>query len=72
MMEHGLLYLLLCRAVERYHAAVTRNVCLQCFDTVGWVAEKASTILPVNTWTDEVLEWLSVWSQVQMTCMWSS
>ena len=28
--------------------------------------------LPCKKLSDEVLGWLSVWSEVQMTCMWSS
>ena len=39
---------------------------LRCFDAVGWAAGRASGLQ--NT----VLAWLSVWSEVQMTCMWSS
>ena len=34
---------------------------LKCFDTVGGRQE-----------SDEVLAWLSVWSKVQMICIWSS
>ena len=36
---------------------------LQCFDAVGWVAGRASSL------SDGVLAWLSVWSKVQ-TCIW--
>ena len=35
--------------------------CLQCFDTVGWAAGRASGL------SGGVLVWLSVWSEVQ-TC----
>jgi len=35
----------------------------QCFDTVGWARKKFS---------DGVLAWLSVWSVVQMICIWPS
>jgi len=43
--------------------------CLQCFDTVGW----ASGRYPVcKKLSDEVLAWLSVWSELQMICIWSS
>jgi len=31
------------------------------FDTVGWVSGRASSLLKL---TDEVLVWLSVWSEV--------
>ena len=36
---------------------------IQWFHTVGWVSKKLS---------DEVLAWLSVWSEVQIVCIWSS
>ena len=36
-------------------------MCLQCFDAVGWVSG-----------SHEVLVWLSVWSEVQIVCIWSS
>ena len=42
--------------------------CLQCFDTVGWAAGKASGRKKLS---GGVLEWLSVWSKVQ-TCIWPS
>jgi len=41
-------------------------VCLQCFDAVGWAAEKG--IRPVKKLSGEVLAWLSVWSEMQ-TCI---
>jgi len=43
------------------HKYVKGN-CLQCFDAVGWAAEKTN---------GGVLAWLSVWSEVQ-TCIWPS
>jgi len=43
---------------------------LQCFDTV-WLGVRKS-IRPAKKLTDEVLEWLSVWSKVQMICIWST
>jgi len=43
--------------------------CLQCFDTVGWVSGRASGLKKLG---DEVLVWLSVWSEVQIVCIWSS
>jgi len=39
--------------------------CLQCFDTVGWVAGRASGVKKLS---GEVLAWLSVWNEVQ-TCI---
>jgi len=41
---------------------------LQCFDTVGWVAGRASGLQKLS---GGVLAWLSVWSEVQ-TCIWLS
>ena len=45
-------------------------LCLQCFDSVGWASEMS--MRPVKKLTDEVLVWLSVWSEVQIVCIWSS
>jgi len=45
-------------------------LCLQFFDAVGWAAGRASGLQ--NIWSDEVLAWLSVWSKVQMICIWFS
>jgi len=45
-------------------------VCLQCFGTV-WLGVKKS-IRPVKEFSDEVLAWLSVWSEAYMICIWSS
>ena len=42
--------------------------CLQCFDTIGWASKRASGLQKLR---DEVLEWLSVWSKVQIVCLWS-
>ena len=41
---------------------------LQCFDTVGWAAGRASACKKLS---GGVLAWLSVWSKVQ-TCIWPS
>jgi len=38
-----------------------KGFCLRCCDTVGWACEN---------WV--VLVWLSVWSEVQTVCIWSS
>ena len=43
--------------------------CLQCFDTVGYVAEEHPASKKMS---DEVLMRLSVWSKVQMICTLSS
>ena len=40
------------------------QLCLQCFDTVGWAAA-------CKKLTGGVLAWLSVWSEVQI-CIWPS
>jgi len=36
---------------------------LQCLDTVGWASGRAS---------GQVLVWLSIWSDMQIVCIWSS
>ena len=36
-----------------------------------WLGGRKS-IQPVKIWSDEVLAWLSVWSEMQMICIWSS
>jgi len=38
------------------------------FYTVGSASERASGLQKLS---DEVLAWLSVWSEVQMICIWS-
>jgi len=43
--------------------------CPECFDTVGWASGRAPNLYKLS---DEVLVWLSVWSEVQIVCMWSS
>ena len=40
---------------------------LQCFDTVGWVSGRASGLYKLS---DGVLVWSSVWSKVQIVCIW--
>jgi len=46
------------------------GLCLQCFDAVGWVSGRASGVQKLS---DELLlVWLSVWSEVQIVCTWSS
>jgi len=39
------------------------------FDTVGWASGRASGL---QKFSDKVMVWLSVWSEVQIVCMWSS
>ena len=41
---------------------------LHCFDAVGWVAGRASSLKKLS---GGLLAWLSVWSKVQ-TCIWPS
>ena len=49
-----------------YHcSSFSLHCCPRCFDTVGWAVS-------VKNLSDEVLAWLSVWSEVQMICIWSS
>jgi len=52
------------------HHLLSYSHCLQCFDTVGstWLGIRKSIGL-VKTLSDEVLAWLSVWSEVQMICI---
>jgi len=45
------------------------NNCLQCTDTVGWASGRASSC---KTMSDGLLACLSVWSEAQMICIWSS
>jgi len=40
-----------------------------CFDTVGHASGRASRLQKLS---DELLVWLSVWSEVQIVCTWSS
>ena len=41
---------------------------LQCCDTVGWASGRASGLQKLS---DGVLVWLSIWSEVQIVCIWS-
>jgi len=45
------------------------QLCLQCFDTVGWVSGWAPGLYKLR---DEALVWLSVWNEVQIVFIWSS
>ena len=60
VLEKGPLNGCVCFALEFLCKWVLSVLCLQCFDTVGWVAGSGV-----------VLAWLSVWSEVQ-TCIWPS
>jgi len=60
----------LCMTQQYKFYYVCMYVCLQSFDAVGWAAGRASG-LQVNKLSGGVLEWLSVWSEVQ-TCIWPS
>jgi len=51
-----------------WDALASAGLCLQCFDTVGWAAGRASGLWKLS---GGVLAWLSVWSEVQ-TCIWPS
>jgi len=48
---------------------VAMSSCLQCSDVNGWQQEG---YLAGKKMSGEVLAWLSVWSEVQMICIWSS
>jgi len=60
------------KSIKTHGAILTLQVgncnCLQCFDADGWVAGRASGLWKLS---GEVLAWLSVWSEVQMICIWS-
>jgi len=43
--------------------------CVHCFDSVDWASEEHLVCIKLS---DEVLTWLSVWSEVQMICIWSN
>jgi len=45
------------------------SYCLQCFATCLSIR---NSIPPVKKLTDKMMAWLSVWSEVQMICIWSS
>jgi len=47
------------------HVVKPMILCLQRFDTVCWAPRRASGL------SDEVSVWLSVWSEVQIVCIWS-
>ena len=54
--------------VSEFYRFVAAMMCLQCFDAVGWVAERHPAC---NKQSGGVLAWLSVWNEVQ-TCIWPS
>ena len=49
------------------HLTLIRHI--RCFDSVGWASGRASGLWKLS---DEVLVWLSVCSEVQTVCIWSS
>jgi len=53
----------------RYCSKYSEDTCLQCFDTVGWASGRA-VHSDCKNWLTRC--WLSVWSEVQMSCIWSS
>ena len=55
--------------VISYYCMFTIKCCLQCFDTVNWASGRAYGLQKLS---DEVLVWLSVWTEVQIVCIWSS
>jgi len=48
---------------------ISAVVSVQCFGTVGWASGWVSGMWKL---IEEVLVWLSVWSKVQVICLWSS
>jgi len=53
---------------NRIYMFVQYNVCLHCLDALGWASRRASGLQKLS----DVLVWLSVWSEVQIVCIWSS
>ena len=54
---------------DRYSKQFHHKTHLQCFNTVELGSEEHPAC---KNFGDEVLAWLSVWSEVQMMCIWSS
>ena len=54
---------------DAINSSVITELCLQCSDTVSWATGRPSGLQKLS---DEVLVWLSVWSEVQIACIWSS
>jgi len=52
-------------AIHFYVTLVLVELSLQCLDTVDWASGRASSLYELS---DEVLMWLSVWSEVQTVC----
>jgi len=54
---------------DRFSKQFHHKTCLQCFNTVELGPEEHPAC---NNFSDEVLAWLSVCSEVQMICIWCS
>jgi len=54
------------------HFTLLSKVCLNCFNTVGWAASKASGLQKIEWWDAGMVICLEQWSKVQMICIWSS
>jgi len=55
--------------VALIHTVSDPKSCLQCFDTLAGCQEEH---LVCKKLSDEVLQWLPVWSEAQMICIWCS
>ena len=47
-------------------------VIISAFSALTLLVERQEEHPAVKKFNDEVLAWLSIWSEVQMTCIWSS
>jgi len=59
----------ICPPVYYLRLLSRRSSCLQQFDTVGWVSERASSLQKLTDEALGLLLWLSVWSEVQIVCI---
>jgi len=57
------------KAVKRLCVCVLSTDTDNSFDTVGWASGKATGLYKLSDW---VFMWLSVCSDVQIVCIWSS
>jgi len=53
-------------------AVVSALSSLQYFDTVGWAAGRTSGLQKMSYEVLPVLAWLSIWSEMQMICIWTT
>ena len=58
-----------CSASDVSYKCGTARIEGTAFSAVGWASERASGLEKLS---DEVLVWLSVWTNVQIACIWSS